>query len=396
MMIKIIPPSSKRIHLKKNSIHYTLKFFFIILLCAGFLPVEGIFSSSEDLRFTWFSWLVIYSLYVFTLASAMCIFQLYHYFASSRDDVTLREIIFICTAIQASIFFIQLASKWPKLIQKWCKLDEKFNTVYGYPKLLKLKLILVTAIYMILVLGEYFFYATAKFTDSYTGRNVTFQKGVEQIYFYIFTHVPYHILLVLIFLLPSISTFMALSLIDIFVILISMAVSYRFQQINETLQQHKTKNSSINFWMTLRRNYSEMGNLCSDLNDKIANIVVLSYGSNMILLITELRTLISNDVTQQNVVFSVYSFTFLIVRLVAVYFFSSRINAESRKPVRILFSVSSETYNVEIRRWYMQMKLDSVALTGNTLFKITPGLILSIAGAIVTYELIFIQFTQPK
>ncbi|XP_068903791.1 gustatory receptor for sugar taste 64a-like [Tenebrio molitor] len=396
MMIKIIPPSSKRIHFKKNSIHYTLKFFFIILLCAGFLPVEGIFSSSEDLRFTWFSCLVIYSLYVFTLASAMCIFQLYHYFASSSDDVTLREIIFICTAIQASIFFIQLASKWPKLIQKWCKLDEKFNTVYGYPKLLKLKLILVTAIYIILVLGEYFFYATAKFTDSYTGRNVTFQKGVEQIYFYIFTHVPYHILLVLIFLLPSISTFMALSLIDIFVILISMAVSYRFQQINETLQQYKTKNSSINFWMTLRRNYSEMGNLCSDLNDKIANIVVLSYGSNMILLITELRTLISNDVTQQNVVFSVYSFTFLIVRLVAVYFFSSRINAESRKPVRILFSVSSETYNVEIRRWYMQMKLDSVALTGNTLFKITPGLILSIAGAIVTYELIFIQFTQPK
>jgi hypothetical protein len=48
------------------------------------------------------------------------------------------------------------------------------------------------------------------------------------------------------------------------------------------------------------------------------------------------------------VVFSVYSFTFLIVRLVAVYFFSSRINAESRKPVRILFSVSSETYNVEV------------------------------------------------
>lgn len=171
MMIKIIPPSSKRIHFKKNSIHYTLKFFFIILLCAGFLPVEGIFSSSEDLRFTWFSCLVIYSLYVFTLASAMCIFQLYHYFASSSDDVTLRksvkkwlvhvcvihilgEIIFICTAIQASIFFIQLASKWPKLIQKWCKLDEKFNTVYGYPKLLKLKLILVTAIYIILVLGE--------------------------------------------------------------------------------------------------------------------------------------------------------------------------------------------------------------------------------------------------
>ncbi|RZC38017.1 Trehalose recp domain containing protein, partial [Asbolus verrucosus] len=175
-----------------------------------------------------------------------------------------EDIIHITTAALSFLFFVQLARQWPELIRKWCDLDEKFNSIYRYPRFLKLKLCLVTAVYTVLIFG-------------------------------------------------------------------------------------KCVKNSINFWMTLRRNYSEMGNLCSDINDKLSNIIVLSYGSNMMLLLIQLRT---------------------FIRLWGVYYFSSRINTESRRPVRILFAVSTETYNIEV--------------------------MIYIAGAIVTYELIFIQFSQSN
>ncbi|XP_063934080.1 gustatory receptor for sugar taste 64e-like [Zophobas morio] len=322
-----------------------------------------------------------------------------HYQVVVKDsEMDIRHFIFFTTAIISLISFTRLAMKWPKLIKKWCQLDEKLNSIYGYPKYLKLKLQIFVAGWILLIFGEYIALILSKFVLNDTSGAITLQQIMKKRYFYIFSYVPYNtfVLSALGVSLPLVSNYVALFIIDLFIILISITISFRFKQINEVLQQHKNKNSSINFWMTVRKNYSEMGNLFMDINDSISNIVVLSYGSNMIVLINNLGRFISNDVDEHKTIFEIYSFVFLIIRLFLVYFFSARINSESRKPIRILFAVSTEIYNVEIRRWYMQMKLDSIALTGNTLFKITPGLILSICGAIVTYELIFIQFSNPR
>nr|XP_015835646.1 PREDICTED: gustatory receptor for sugar taste 64e isoform X2 [Tribolium castaneum] len=403
MAITVVAPQSKTKPFTQKTVYYTLNFFFVLLLFSGYLPVQGLFASPIHLKFKYFSREFFYSLYIIVVACIMHFLRLYHYFTIKNDKITLRELIFMCTAFLSLVFFLQLARKWPRLIQKWCHLDEKFNVTYSYPKYLKLQLTLVTSIYLLIVFGEYFYFMSVKLD----GSENTFQKVVEKIYFYIFAHIPYNIAVVLVivvedlsifgiklltgcFQLPIFSNFIALSLIDVFVILVSITITFRFQQINELLKEQKNKNNSINFWMTVRRNYSEIGRLVSEINDTISSITVLSYGSNMILLIND------NVVVEESKCFYVYSFLVLIIRLLSVYYFSSRINAESRKPIRILFDVSSEIYNVEIKRWFMQMKLDSVALTGSTFFRITPGLILSIAGAVVTYELIFIQFSQPK
>ncbi|KYB27366.1 hypothetical protein TcasGA2_TC031155 [Tribolium castaneum] len=359
IQFKMNTEDSKTKPFTQKTVYYTLNFFFVLLLFSGYLPVQGLFASPIHLKFKYFSREFFYSLYIIVVACIMHFLRLYHYFTIKNDKITLRELIFMCTAFLSLVFFLQLARKWPRLIQKWCHLDEKFNVTYSYPKYLKLQLTLVTSIYLLIVFGEYFYFMSVKLD----GSENTFQKVVEKIYFYIFAHIPYNIAVVLVIVLPIFSNFIALSLIDVFVILVSITITFRFQQINELLKEQKNKNNSINFWMTVRRNYSEIGRLVSEINDTISSITVLSYGSNMILLINELSSFIGNVVVEESKCFYVYSFLVLIIRLLSVYYFSSRINAESRKPIRILFDVSSEIYNVEIKRWFMQMKLDSVALT---------------------------------
>ncbi|KAG5891346.1 hypothetical protein JTB14_034412 [Gonioctena quinquepunctata] len=76
----------------------------------------------------------------------------------------------------------------------------------------------------------------------------------------------------------------------------------------------------------------------------------------------------------------------------SVSLYGAWINEESVEPANILNCVPSSSYNIEIKRLLIQINFDNVALTGCKMFKVTRGIILSIAGAVVTYELVLIQF----
>lgn len=125
-----------------------------------------------------------------------------------------------------------------------------------------------------------------------------------------------------------------------------------------------------------------------------------------------------------------YSFGFVISRTVAVSVYASWINDESKRPVSFLHSLPLEVYDKEVtiqnslklykknrtfqaHRLLNQIHFDLVALTGHNFFKIRRGFILNVrtasfvkgfvniivylfqvAAAIVTYELVLIQFNQ--
>ncbi|KAJ3653902.1 hypothetical protein Zmor_013128 [Zophobas morio] len=89
-----------------------------------------------------------------------------------------------------------------------------------------------------------------------------------------------------------------------------------------------------------------------------------------------------------------YSFGFVISRIVFVSIFGAFINEESQAALPYLTSLPSEFYNEEIQRLITQIHVDSVALTGHNFFRVTKGLVLSVAAAIITYELVLIQFNQ--
>lgn len=89
-----------------------------------------------------------------------------------------------------------------------------------------------------------------------------------------------------------------------------------------------------------------------------------------------------------------YSLIFLISRTLAVLLYTSTIHDESREPLAIIQKVPKEGWCNEAQRFFNQVLNDRIALSGKKFFHLTRKLILKIAGTIVTYELVLIQFNS--
>lgn len=84
----------------------------------------------------------------------------------------------------------------------------------------------------------------------------------------------------------------------------------------------------------------------------------------------------------------------MIGRTLAVSLYSASINDESKKPLDVFRAVSRYEWGIEVKRFNEEVANDTVALSGMKFFYLTRNLVLSVAGTIVTYELVLIQFHQ--
>lgn len=91
-----------------------------------------------------------------------------------------------------------------------------------------------------------------------------------------------------------------------------------------------------------------------------------------------------------------FSLFFLILRTFAVSLFAARIHDESRKPIKILRAIPSSSWNNEAKRLFDDVLFNTVALSGDKFFFLTRKLILRMAGTIVTYELVLMQFNHAQ
>lgn len=118
-------------------------------------------------------------------------------------------------------------------------------------------------------------------------------------------------------------------------------------------------------------------------------------------------------VSPYHAVYFWFSLTFLISRTLAVSLYSSAVNDQSKVPLRYFRACPSESWCLEvigqatvfikiyIFTWFIQVKrfceevtTDVVALSGMRFFYLTRKLVLSVAGTIITYELVLIQFRK--
>lgn len=104
-----------------------------------------------------------------------------------------------------------------------------------------------------------------------------------------------------------------------------------------------------------------------------------------------------------------FSLIYLIIRTLAVSLYSAEINDESKRPVEVFRAIPRESWCLEvtkndfwhfsallnkqfqIRRFSEEVNFDVVALSGKKFFFLTRSLVLSVAGTIITYELVSIK-----
>nr|XP_015835637.1 PREDICTED: gustatory receptor for sugar taste 64e-like [Tribolium castaneum] len=87
-----------------------------------------------------------------------------------------------------------------------------------------------------------------------------------------------------------------------------------------------------------------------------------------------------------------YPFGYIILRFLLLFHCGALLNEESKKPAIIIHFSEIPVLNTEITRLLTQIEFDNVFLSGGKIFRMKSGILLSVVGATVTYELTIVQY----
>lgn len=107
-------------------------------------------------------------------------------------------------------------------------------------------------------------------------------------------------------------------------------------------------------------------------------------------------SIFSNHVFLIETIYFYFSMAFLMCRTSALFLLASSIFENSKKPLKIFRSIPNEGWCQEIERFSEQIKSETNSLTGMNFFNITRKALLGLAGTILTYELVLLQYNTDK
>ncbi|XP_021936077.1 gustatory receptor for sugar taste 64f-like isoform X2 [Zootermopsis nevadensis] len=234
---------------------------------------------------------------------------------------------------------------------------------------------------------------------SFAARHANTTSGVVQQYMlrshhHLFTYLGYsHACAVFASVAAALATF-SWNFMDLFIAVTSIALTDRFRLLNRNLQAFRGKRMSAEFWKQTRERYTSLMYLTDTLNLGVSHVVLLSFGSNLYFICLQLFNSLNPLKNWYERVYFYWSFGFLLLRTATVSLSVAGINDESRLPRVLMYALPSDSYNDEVSRFQQLVTTCHVALTGLSFFSVTRTMLLTMAGTIVTYEIVLVQFSH--
>ncbi|KAE8736976.1 Gustatory receptor 41, partial [Frankliniella occidentalis] len=151
----------------------------------------------------------------------------------------------------------------------------------------------------------------------------------------------------------------------------------------------------VAYWRSARRSYNALSRLARLVDHALNVQLLVSFVNNLYFICMQLLRGFDNPQNPNDTwweeLYILFSFGFLVVRASAVSLFAASVHENSRSVQDVLYCVCSEDYNEEVYRFLVQVTSDDVALSGCSMFKVTRGLLLTLAGTILTYEVVLVQ-----
>ncbi|XP_060517067.1 LOW QUALITY PROTEIN: gustatory receptor for sugar taste 64a-like [Cylas formicarius] len=308
----------------------------------GYFPLSGVLEADPTkLRFSYKTPIAIYSILTLLGASFMLAMQLTKTIAIELTIFQAESLTYYAGSAYVGITFIDLAKKWPKLMADW-EAIEKHMKNYGPPKGLNKKITILMVLFLSAAADTFFF-----------------------------------------------------NYIDVFIMIVSICLSSRMAQVTEAIRSASDCHvREERVWAYLREDYTRLGQLCRTVNKIISNAILVSFLPNVLIILIQVFNSIKPLHNYLEAIYFYFSLVFLISRTVAVSIYGAMVSEEGRRPLNILNCVSSDVYNNEIEIFINQISNFEILLTGKNFFSIRRHIILEIAAALVTYELVLIQFNQ--
>ncbi|XP_034949685.1 gustatory receptor for sugar taste 64f-like isoform X2 [Chelonus insularis] len=369
-----------------DSLHVALRPVIYLAQCFALFPVNGINSKdTSGLRFTWRSFKILYAAVVLGMSIFLAIASTVRLFSSEFHTTKMTTLVFSITTCLTSIIFLRLATKWPEFASSWEKVERELATRHRRPPKFNLttRFKTITAIIMILAVVEHTFSLASGYISATECANYRGDKNIAAVYYktqypQVFNRTSYALWKGIIVQFGHVFSTFSWNFMDLFIILLSTALTYHFSQLNDRLNSVKNKTMPEWWWSHARIDYNNLANLTRQVDSYISVITLLSFGTDLYFICLQL--MYSFDRISTSVMRTIYlcfSFGFLLARTTAVCLSAAAVHDESVLPAPVLYSVNAASYSTEVIRFLTQVTTDFIGLTGMKFFSITRSFVLT-------------------
>ncbi|KAF3421472.1 hypothetical protein E2986_03551 [Frieseomelitta varia] len=378
----------------------------------GLFPMTGIRSvSPSKLRFKIFSFITFYSCFIAAMVFLTTIVSMCH-MLKTLNAKTFRTrggiaeatggAVFYGNSLMGSILFFRLSLRWVSLQREWRAMERYIDSNSIEPTRLRWKFFFLSTVTLVLSFIEH---VLSMFNSvegyDWNAPNSTFHSFLEtytlRSHSFLFDTLDYNFIIGLyVFVVSKLATF-TWNFMDLFIMLVATGLAERYKSLNKTLAVTVTKYRPTFYWRELREDYAILSCIVKKVDEHISPIILLSFANNLYFICLQLLNGLS--IPNKNIMSAVYffgSFGFLIFRTCAVTLLTARIHDQSKEALPYLYNCSTSSYGIEAQRLQYQLATDDVALTGLRFFSITRNFMLAVAGAIITYEVVLLQFNGVK
>ncbi|XP_044019411.1 gustatory receptor for sugar taste 64f-like, partial [Aphidius gifuensis] len=179
-------------------------------------------------------------------------------------------------------------------------------------------------------------------------------------------------------------------------ITVATGLSEKYKHLNESVINSLSKQGcdAIN-WHQCRKKYALLSNLVKETDNFISPLILLSYSTNLYFICIQLFNGIFVSANGKlSYVYFFMSFILILGRIFAITLSAARIHNQSTSILPKIYCCPSSSFSRETERLQYQLTNDDVTLTGMKFFSITRTFMLALVSAIVTYELIILQFGE--
>ncbi|XP_030373432.1 gustatory receptor for sugar taste 64f [Scaptodrosophila lebanonensis] len=396
---KYLPRSTSEKFKYNGSFHEAVGKVFLVAQFFAMMPVKGISGPlPSELSFAWRNWRTLYCL-LFILSTLTSIgFTSYKVFNGLITFNNIEPLIFRGCILLVCVNALMLAKKWPALMMYWYEVEqdlpqyqtqvEKSRMAYTIHMVMFVGMMLSLAEHLLSMISAISYSNYCHRTDDPI-RN--FLTTINDEIFYVFN---YSVPLAMWGKIQNVYSTFIWNYMDIFVMIISVGLAANFRQLNDNLLKFKGMHMPPTYWSERRIQYRNLCTVCEKLDNAISLITMVSFSNNLYFICVQLLRSLNTMPTVTHAVYFYFSLMFLIGRTLAVSLYSASVNDESRRTLRYLRCVPKESWCPEVKRFTEEVNSDFVALTGMKFFNLTRKLVLSVAGTIVTYELVLIQFHE--
>ncbi|KAH1024029.1 hypothetical protein HUJ05_003595 [Dendroctonus ponderosae] len=349
-----------------------IRFALILSQCFGIMPLHNISKNAQEVKFSFMSFRFLYALAHFGCVFATGIASIVKLALNGfMIDETSIVSFYIFNSF-ASIHFMYLATRWQNILKEYSYVERAMKN-YASNRNVKRINICTATFFMFFGLIEIYF--GCAFPQWFTLITYSHWAGA------------------LVELTNFISTF-TWNFTDLFIIMISISLREKFNQISNRIKQ--SKNPPHKFWKEIREDYYRVSNLTKVVDIQIAGLVLISFLNNIFFLCIQLYNSIKEREAVIDSIYFFYSFGYIVFRVVAVSLYSATLNEAARKPLKYLYSLPTENYTIDVSRLITQINYLPNGITGHGFFLITKNFLLQAAATVVTFELMIFQFSPVK